>query len=150
MFKFVLKLFVAIKLFIAHPLLVFGFCKGNKFLPFEKALLDSLEELLIDEESKILNSQLMEINLVEYSHVPRTIVTFNKIRWFSYDLNRSLKFSKEKSEYKLAKIDFKLNGSLYRAIVYVVFGNIYSIEITADISVDMNSKNIEVVASTLV
>ncbi len=43
-------------------------------------------------------------------------------------------FEGKKEEDVLSKIDFKIGSNSYRAIFYIVYGNFYSIEFTANMS----------------
>ncbi|MGV6853394.1 MAG: hypothetical protein ACWA5R_14615 [bacterium] len=130
----ILKLLTGIKLLLAHPKLVFGGETEVAMTPLEGRLIEELASRLSNKESKTLKSQLSEVNLMERVYAPKTIVSFNKIEGFSYSLKRSDKFRDSEDEYKLMKIDFKVNNKPFRAIFYVVFGNFFSIEFTEDMS----------------
>ena len=139
----ILKLLIGIKLLLIHPKLVFGGEAEVAMTPLEDRLIEELASRLSNEESKTLKSQLSEVNLMERVYAPKTIVSFNKIEGFSYSLKRSDKFRDSEDEYKLMKIDFKVNNKPFRAIFYVVYGNFFSIEFTEDMSSYTQAEDME-------
>lgn len=138
----ILRVLVAIKLMLSHPRIVFGKQK-SAFKPLELKLLTELESRVLKEYAEIVRAQLSEINFIERVSCPKTIISFNKVKGCSYDLHRMVKFPQLKEEYVLAKIDFKIKKKSYRAVFYVVFGNLFSIEFTADMSDLLEEKNVE-------
>lgn len=138
----ILRILVAIKLMLSHPRIVFAKQK-TAFKPLELVLLTELESRMSKEYAEIARDQLSEINFIERVSCPKTIISFNKVEACSYSLRRKLKFPQMNEEYVLAKIDFKIKEKLYRAVFYVVSGNLFSIEFTADMSGLLEEGNIE-------
>lgn len=129
-----LRFLVGISLLIKHPRLCFFKFRPARLRSLEKILLEELANRLNKEDARVLIQQIEEINLVERANNPHTIISFARIRYCIYDIKRSIKFSTKKDEYVLQKIDFNLGEKRIRAKIYVVYGNIFSIEFTSNIS----------------
>lgn len=140
----ILKALTGIKLLLTHPKICFKGSSGAELLPLENRLISELKNQLKPFESEILGSQIEEINLIERVHTSKTIVSFNVVHRLAYSLERKKKFIGDKDEFVLSKIDFQLSGKKYRVIFYVVYGNFFSMEFTANMSHLLGEENIQV------
>ena len=141
--RIVFVLLGALNVLVRHPWHLFGRGRATYF-PLERRLLSELEESLPNEEKEVLRSQLSEINCVERVHAPKTRIQLNKIQGIRYDLEREKKFTDPRSEYVIRKIDFCVDGKRVRSKFYVVDGNLFSVEFTANLRKLLQSGDIEI------
>lgn len=139
-----LKALVGFKLLLTQPLICIAGKKNADLRPLEMRLLHELRLRLSGSDAEILKSQLEEVNLIERVGAPKTVITFNVVKGFAYSLSRESKFNSDQDEYVLQRIDFKLFCKKYRAIFYVVYGNFFSIEFTADMSSLLDESEIQI------
>ena len=139
-----LKALVGFKLLLTQPSICFAGKKHADLRPLEVRLLHELQLRLSESDTEILKSQLEEVNLIERVNAPKTVVAFNVIKGLTYSLERANKFNSGQDEYVLHKLDFKLFDKKYRAIFYVVYGNFFSIEFTADMSSLLDESEVQI------
>ena len=132
MLNMILTLLGAINIILRHPLHALGLGKAT-FNSLEVAIISQFQELLNESEGSILETQLDEINCIDRVYSPKTVIGFSKINGLKYDLRRARKFDDPREDFVLKKLEFLLDGERYRAKLYVVNGNLYSIEFTANI-----------------
>ncbi len=134
MLYLLIRLVIAVKLIVLQPMVSLGLGAKPSLSILEKTLLTKLESSLPYAEAEVLRSQLAEINLLERVDAPNTVVTFKKVKNFSYAVSREKKFKQDMNEYILSIIDFTVRNEAYRAVFYVAYGNFYSIEFSKNIA----------------
>lgn len=139
-----LKALVGFKLLLTQPSICIAGKKNSDLRPLEVKLLHELQLKLSGSDAEILKSQLEEVNLIERVSAPKTVVTFNVVKGLTYSLERENKFNSDQDEYVLHKLDFKLFDKKYRAVFYVVYGNFFSIEFTADMSSLLDESEVQI------
>ena len=143
----ILKIIVGINIaFIQYPKL---FLKRSrpKFKNFDQVLLDKVACAMSENARKVFESQIKEVNMVEWHTNEHTHIYFSKIKPFYYDLNRICKFEIE-GESNFLSVFFEVEGKKYLAKFFSVYGNLFSIEFNNDIRDIANKKSLNIIKLT--
>lgn len=130
----IMKFITGLRLILSHPRLVFSTsCEPPEIEPLEKLILDKVVEQVDSCIAEAIKDQLQQINLIDRYYEPNLVVTFSRISGPTYSLERRRKIPSEKDEYRLTRIDYMINNSPGYVDIYVVFGNLYSLEFSSEV-----------------
>ena len=138
----------AVSIFFAYPRLLFA-QKLGVFKPLEASLLEALIGRLEPSCAEIARGQLSQINWVQRVTARRTECNFFRVAPFKVVHDRFKKFPFTEAELKLATVRFELVSGLRQvAKVYVVHGNLFSVEFGSDMRRHLRERISSVVAFT--
>jgi hypothetical protein len=139
-------LFNTVALLVAYPLILWRHSRGL-FKPLEAAVLDECQCRLSSSRAATFASQRTQINHVLRVTARYTECNLFRVVPFRVELARDKKFTDASSEFVLAKISFRTSSGLRStASLFVVNGNLFSIEFSGDVREHLSS-NVAVIES---